>query len=216
MQNASKKAWILRSKIEENALKIALKIHALLDVVFRGILGGFGRGLGRVSEALLATFLDFFRTFYDILTISMKNWILEAFWRGLGRLLGGFWEAFGRVWEPLGRFLLVFCNFGVFWCFLLFFVVCLLFFIVSCSCTAVFSGHSFPLACVRVCACVRVYVCTCMRVSACMRVCVCARFAEFSRMLLDCARVRLADIAGTCHYDCCRDMSSRMFLQQQL
>ena len=103
MQNASKKAWILRSKIEENALKIALKTHAFLNVVFRGILGGFGRGLGRVSEALLATFLDFFRTFYDILTISMKNWILEAFWRGLGRLLGGFWEAFGRVWEALGH-----------------------------------------------------------------------------------------------------------------
>ena len=62
MQNASKKAWFLRSKIKENALKIALKTHAFLNVVFRGILGGFGRGLGRVSEALLATFLDFFRT----------------------------------------------------------------------------------------------------------------------------------------------------------
>ena len=49
--------------------KIAFKINAFWDVVFKVILNGFGRGLGRVWEAMLATFLDVFATFGGFFTI---------------------------------------------------------------------------------------------------------------------------------------------------
>ena len=124
MENACKKAWILRLKIEKNALNIALKIHTFLDVVFGRILGGFGRGFGRVWEAFLATLRDFFRTFYDMLTILKKNWIWEAFWRGLGRLLGRFWEDFGRLLGGSGSLLDAFGRSeDAFWQFLAMFML---------------------------------------------------------------------------------------------
>ena len=66
---------------------------------------GFGRGLGRVWEGLLATFLDFFTTFCGLLAIWRKNQNFEAFGRGLGRVLGGSGEGFGMVLGGSGSLL---------------------------------------------------------------------------------------------------------------
>ena len=102
IENRWKNQWIFEGKIGKNRYKLALKTHAFLDVVFSGILGGFGRGLGRVWEAFGRACWHFFRTFYDMLTISMKIWIFKRFWRGLERPWGGFWGGFGRVWAGSG------------------------------------------------------------------------------------------------------------------
>ena len=51
----------------------------------------------------MATFLDFFSTFSGFAAISPNKLIFDALGRGLGRVLGGAGEGFGRVWEPLGR-----------------------------------------------------------------------------------------------------------------
>ena len=59
--------------------------------------------MGRVWGALLATFRYFFGVFSVFLTILLKTLIFDAIGRGLGRVLGGAGEGFGRVWEPLGR-----------------------------------------------------------------------------------------------------------------
>ena len=66
---------------------------------------GFGWGLGRVWEGLLATFLDFFTTFCGFLAIWRKNQNFEAFGRGLGRVLGGSGEGFGMVLGGSGSLL---------------------------------------------------------------------------------------------------------------
>ena len=110
MQNGFKKSSILRSKIEKNLCRNVLKTHAFLDIVFSGILAGFGAGLGRVWEALD----EFFRPPTRLLKgihiffayLGGPRWILGGSWDafgsilgGLGELLGGFWQGFGRVWE---------------------------------------------------------------------------------------------------------------------
>ena len=61
---------VFRGQIDGKSLKkIAFQINAFWDVVFKVILNGFGRGLGRVWEAMLATFLDVFATFWGFFTI---------------------------------------------------------------------------------------------------------------------------------------------------
>ena len=60
-------------------------------------------GFGRVWGALLAIFSICFSIFSVFLAISCKKIIFDALGRGLGRVLGGAGERFGRVWEPLGR-----------------------------------------------------------------------------------------------------------------
>ena len=54
MQNGFKKSSILRSKIENNLCRNVLKTHAFLDIVFSGILAGFGTGFGRFWEPMEA------------------------------------------------------------------------------------------------------------------------------------------------------------------
>ena len=66
---------------------------------------GFGWGLGRVWEGLLATFLNFFTTFCGFLAIWRNNQNFEAFGRGLGRVLGGSGEGFGMVLGGSGSLL---------------------------------------------------------------------------------------------------------------
>ena len=51
----------------------------------------------------MAIFRDFFGVFSGFLTILLKTLIFDAIGRGLGKVLGGAGEDFGRVWEPLGR-----------------------------------------------------------------------------------------------------------------
>ena len=51
----------------------------------------------------MATFRVIFHVFSVFLTILLKTLIFDAIGRGLGRVLGGAGEDFGRVWEPLGR-----------------------------------------------------------------------------------------------------------------
>ena len=61
-----------------------------------------GGVFGRVWGALMATFLDFFSTFSGFAAISPNKLIFDALGRGLGRVLGGSGEGFGKVLEALG------------------------------------------------------------------------------------------------------------------
>ena len=70
MQNGFKKSSILRSKMEKNRYKNVLKTHAFLDIVFLGILGGFGTGFGRFWEAMEAHRSSFNRHLNDM----VKKW----------------------------------------------------------------------------------------------------------------------------------------------
>ena len=63
IEDGSKNQWIFEGKVEKNRCKIALKTHVFLDVVFEGILSGFGAGFGRVWEALGALRWDFLGDF---------------------------------------------------------------------------------------------------------------------------------------------------------
>ena len=104
----SKKRWILRSKIEENRCKNALKKQAFFNIefslIFRGFRPRFGRSQGGFGEHLAVQNKSLKGTinFFD------KIAIFKGFGEGLGRVLGGSWEGleggWGEFWEGLRAF----------------------------------------------------------------------------------------------------------------
>ena len=99
-QNACKNRWILRSKIEKNRCKNALKKRFFFNIDFSSIFfgfwprfGGSWQGLGdhfAVQNGVQKRKINFFE----------KIAIFHGFGKGLGRVLGGVWEGFGK---GLGR-----------------------------------------------------------------------------------------------------------------
>ena len=99
--------WFLEAKSTKNREKIAFKTNAFWDVVFKVILGGFGRGFGRVWGAFGRACWHFCSNILRHVNDFDENFdfkgILEGSGEAFGTVLGGFGEAFGRVWESLGR-----------------------------------------------------------------------------------------------------------------
>ena len=104
---------------------------------------GFWEGLGGLVGNFSGRFSNILRHVNDFREKLDFGGILEGSGEAFGWVLGGFWEGFGCSWGLSGLFFAMFGRFSVFGLFLPFFIV-------FCSFTAAFSGHPFPLACVRV------------------------------------------------------------------
>ena len=107
MKKASKKSsknrWILRSKIEKNRCKHALKKQAFFHIDFSLIFPRLGLHFGGSWRA----FGDHFAVQNGVqkrkINFFDKIAIFNGFGEGLGRVLGGFWEGFGWGLGHFGR-----------------------------------------------------------------------------------------------------------------
>ena len=98
----------MKPKIQENLRKNVCERDVFFDLEISWIRASFWVGFGRVLGRFWVTFLDFFPIFYDMAMISIKKLdfggILEGSGTGLGKVLGGSLEGFGRLLRGLRAF----------------------------------------------------------------------------------------------------------------
>jgi len=100
-------------KIQDNRNKNDSKNIVFFACIFQSLLGGFGRGLGRVLGGVWSLSGVYWTTFGLIFGCLYFEWSpkgaweasevnFHCIWRGLGGARGGFWDVLGGVWYPKG------------------------------------------------------------------------------------------------------------------